>query len=138
MSLREDIIDVGSVVDLVDQCDSIPKPFKNALIKKWCQMCQWNFTHETKDCNRMGRQQLNPGNQMMPIYQPRVDQARPVLGNQPVPPGTTGLRYLSAEVSSVGLELVSAQSYYPEIEYLSAKPIDHSQEMQLVKLLTQG
>ena len=40
----------------IDQCDSIPEPFKNTPIKKWCQLCQWNFTHETKDWNKMGRQ----------------------------------------------------------------------------------
>ena len=45
-----------------DQCDNIPEPFKNTPIKKWCQMCQWNYTHETKDCNRIDRQQPNPGN----------------------------------------------------------------------------
>ena len=75
---------------------------------------------------------------MMPAYQSRVDQARPVLGNQPVPPGTTGLRFLSTEVSPVGLELVSAQPYYLEMEYPSVEPIDHSQEMQLVELPAQG
>ena len=74
----------------------------------------------------------------MPAYQRRVDQARPVIGNQPVPPGTTGLRYLSIEVSPMGLELVSAQPYCLETEYLSVEPIDHSQEMQLVELPTQG
>ena len=75
---------------------------------------------------------------MMPTYQPRVDQARLILGSQVVPLGTTGLKYLSIEVSPMGLELVSAQSYYPKTEYLSVEPIDHSQEMQLVKLLAQG
>ena len=74
----------------------------------------------------MGRQQLNPENRIMPAYQPRGDEARPVLGNQLVPPGTTGIRYLSIEVSLMGLELVSAQPYYPEVEYLSADPIDQS------------
>ena len=71
----------------------------------------------------------------MPMYQPRVDQERFVLGNQLTPPGTTSLSYLSIEVSPMGLELISAQSYYPETEYPSVEPIDHSQEMQLVKLL---
>ena len=61
------------------------------------------------------------------MYQSRMDQARPDLGNQLVPPGTTDLRYLSTEASSVGLELVSAQPYYPKTEYPSVEPIDHSQ-----------
>ena len=65
---------------------------------------------------------------MMPMYQPEVDQARPVLGNQLVPPRTTGLRYLSTEVSLVGLELVSTQPYYAETKYSSVESIDHSQE----------
>ena len=38
-----------------DQCDAIPEPFKQTPVKKWCQLCQWNYTHETKDCNRIGR-----------------------------------------------------------------------------------
>ena len=38
----------------------------------------------------------------------------------------------------MGLELVSAQSYYLDTEYLSAESIDHSQEMQLVELSTHG
>ena len=120
-----------------DQCDTIPEPFKNTPIKKWCQMCQWNYTHETKDCNRIGRQQANPGTQAMPAYQPRIDPARPVLGNQPLPPGTTGLRYISAEVPSTGLELVSAQPYFQEPEHSYQEQWDYSQEPQLVELPTQ-
>ena len=75
---------------------------------------------------------------MMPMYHSRVDQAKLVLGNQPSPPRTIGLRYLSTEVSLVGLELVSAEPYYLEPKYPSAKPIDHAQEMQLVEHLSQG
>ena len=61
---------------------------------------------------------------MMPAYHLRVDQARSVLGNQPVSLGTMGLRYLLFEVSPVGLELVSTQPYYPETKYPSVNPID--------------
>ena len=122
----------------IDQCDTILEPFKSMPIKKWCQMCQWNYTHETKDCNRIGRQQANPRTQAMPAYQPRIDQARPILGNQPMPPGTTGLRYMSAEVPSIGLELVSAQPYFQEPEYSYQEQFDYSQESQLVELPTHG
>ena len=101
-------------------------------------MCQWNYTHETKDCNRIGRQQPNPGTQAMPAYQPRIDQARPVLGNQPVPPGTTGLRYMSAEVPSTGLELVCAPPYFQEPECSHQEQFEYGQEPQLVELPTHG
>ena len=38
----------------------------------------------------------------------------------------------------MGLELVSAQSYYPKTKYLGVESIDHSQEMQLVELPAHG
>ena len=74
----------------------------------------------------------------MPAYQPRVDQARLVLGNQPMPLGTTGLRYMSAKVPSTGLELVSSQPYFQEPEYHRLKPLDYAQDLQLVELPTHG
>ena len=74
----------------------------------------------------------------MPAYQPRIDQARLVLGNQLVLPGTTGLRYMSAKVPSTGLELVSSQSYFQEPEYSHLEQFDYAQESQLVELPTHG
>ena len=55
-----------------DQCDAILEPFKNTPIKKWCQLCQWNYTHETKDCNRIGRTQPAPEACVLQTYQPRA------------------------------------------------------------------
>ena len=121
-----------------DQCDAIPEPFKQTPVKKWCQLCQWNYTHETKDCNRIGRTPPVPEGRVLQTYQPRGEAARPVLGNQPTPPGMTSLRYISAEVPPSGMEMVSAQPYYTEPEYTIAEPVEQPQELQLIEMPAQG
>ena len=120
-----------------DQCDAIPEPFKQTPIKKWCQLCQWNYTHETKDCNRIGRVQHTPEGRVLQTYQPRAEQARPILGSQSTPPGMTSLRYLSTEAPPVGMEIVSMPPYYSEPEYTIAEPVEPTQKLQLVEMPTQ-
>ena len=44
------------------------------------------------------------------------EQARPVLGAQPPPPGTTPLRYASVKAKEQELELVPDYAYYYEDE----------------------
>lgn len=87
-------------------------PSRNLPPNMWCDTCRWNYTHTTKDCNRVPRPPRDPNYQVVPQYiqyegnrdrglmpNPATvvhEQARPVLGFQPPPPGTTPLRYAEA------------------------------------------
>ena len=81
--------------------------------KKWCQVCKWNLTHETQDCihiARLAREReagLVAYAQARQGYSQPVEQARPVLGAQPLAPGTVPVRYVEIELQETGRELLA-------------------------------
>ena len=110
----QDHIDVGLVVVIIiEQCPMLQYQLVAQEGQRlWCDACRWNYTHVTKDCNHIAQVQREQGyarpqqyrqgegnveRALVPTYLAGQEQARPVLGAQPPPPGTTPLRYASIE-----------------------------------------
>ena len=67
-----------------------------------------------------GQQERFGQNRNVPFVgqnQPRLEQARPTLGNQPPLPNTTPVRYAQVEDPTQGYELVSMPPYYSKNDY---------------------
>lgn len=41
-----------------EECKTFSPLINNQPIKKYCQMCSWNYTHVTQDCNRIARMRM--------------------------------------------------------------------------------
>lgn len=119
-----------------EDCKTFSTLVNNQPIKKYCQLCSWNYTHVTQDCNRIARMRM----EQQAIYsgsQPRQivanqernlvpqEQARPVLGAQPPAPGTASFTYVDYEYPDIGMELARSQPYYIEESNPLVEPLIH-------------
>ena len=90
---------------------------------KWCEPCRRWGNHSTNECYSRQRYMREIG-AAMPTYSNLVNAqqnlgsskgARPVLGAQPAPPGTTPFRYVrDMEESGPSMELVPLGPYYED------------------------
>ena len=90
---------------------------------KWCEPCRRWGNHSTNECYSRQRYMREigaavPGDYKSPPTQPTMgtsEGARPVLGSQPAPPGTTPFHYVrEVEDSEPSLELVPVSPYHEE------------------------
>ena len=114
-----------------DQCQYISNT-GSAPIRKWCQVCGENSSHITQDCHhvaRMAREYQARGHPQTSIPNNQQNkQAQPVLGTQPHALRMVGLRYVGANKIMARIEMVSAQPYQREDDYLYAdddQPLDY-------------
>ena len=90
---------------------------------KWCEPCRRWGNHSTNECYSRQHYMREIGAAMPADSNPVIAQpnlgsskgARPVLGAQPAPPGTTPFRYVrDVEDSGPSMELVPLGPYYEE------------------------
>ena len=90
---------------------------------KWCEPCRRWGNHSTNECYSRQRYMREVGAVIPGDFKPMNTQpvsstnevARPVLGAQPSPPGTTPFHYVhEVEDSGQSLELVPSGPYYEE------------------------
>ena len=90
---------------------------------KWCEPCRRWGNHSTNECYSKQRYMREVGATKPGDFKPMSTQsaprtnkvARPVLGAQPAPPGTTPFHYVhNVEDSGQSLELVPSGPYYDE------------------------
>ena len=98
---------------------------------KWCDYCRKMTNHESSECYY--RPGFNRGGNNAPTQNPvqkgnTNERARPVLGTQPTPPGTTAFRYVEDQGSS--LEIVPTTPYYVEEPQHASQSGDSSYEQE--------
>ena len=105
---------------------------------KWCEHCRKMTNHESNECyyrpgynrGQNAAQTSNQANQVNQTYVTSQERARPVLGTQPAPPGTTPFRYVEDQGPS--LEMVPVTPYNVEEPQqqpsYSEQPQDYSYE----------
>ena len=91
----------------------------NPSRQKWCQLCQWNYSHATPKCMRILRmpreREYGGQGQQMPA---RQEQPKPLFGSQPPPLEATLVKYMKPNYPiEIGLEMVRSKPYYQEEEH---------------------